>query len=159
MLVYPKKSENTHMIVYIDMDNTLCDYTVGFHAHKRRHPTQDFPQSIPGLYRGLSPVKGAVESFQWLTSQPSFDVYILTAPSVRNPHCYSEKRTWVEEHLGLQAAYKLIISPNKGLNRGDFLIDDNISGKGQEAFEGKIIHFGSNEYPDWPSVIDFFKTK
>ncbi|WP_082866519.1 5' nucleotidase, NT5C type [Pseudohongiella nitratireducens] len=122
-------------------------------------PTQDFPQSIPGLYLSLSPVKGAVESFQWLTSQPSFDVYILTAPSVRNPHCYSEKRTWVEEHLGLQAAYKLIISPNKGLNRGDFLIDDKISGKGQEAFEGEILHFGSSEYPDWISVIDFFKSK
>jgi 5'-nucleotidase len=56
----------------------------------------------------------AIEVYQWLSNQDSIDLYILTAPSVRNPSSYTEKRLWVGEHLGLDAAYKLIISPNKG---------------------------------------------
>lgn len=148
----PEKS-----IVYIDMDDTLCDYQSGYACHKALHPHIAFPQSQPGLYANLEPMSGAIEAWHWLSQHPGLDVYILTAPSIRNPHCYAEKRLWVEKHLGLDAAYKLIISPNKGLNRGHFLIDDNVSGKGQEDFEGKILHFGSTEFPDWPAVIEFFK--
>ena len=84
-------------------------------------------------------------------------MYILTAPSVRNPSSYTEKRLWVEEHLGLGAAYKLIISPNKGLNLGHYLIDDYTKGKGQENFEGRLLQFGSAEYPDWISIRRFFE--
>ncbi|MBL4799464.1 MAG: hypothetical protein JKY50_18835 [Oleispira sp.] len=56
----------------------------------------------------------AIEVYQWLDIQDNVDLYILTAPSVRNPSSYTEKRIWVERHLGLEAAYKLIISPIKG---------------------------------------------
>jgi 5'-nucleotidase len=46
-----------------------------------------------------------------------------------------------------------ILSPNKALLKGDFLIDDMINGKGQEDFEGELITFGSEKYPNWKSVI------
>jgi len=36
--------------------------------------------------------------------------------------------------------------------KGDILIDDNIKGKGQEIFEGRLIHFGSDQFPDLKSV-------
>jgi 5'(3')-deoxyribonucleotidase len=49
---------------------------------------------------------------------------------------------------------KLIISPNKGLLKGDILIDDIVEGKGQEHFEGELIHFGSAKFPDWESVLE-----
>ena len=49
----------------------------------------------------------------------------------------------------------LIITPNKGLNKGDYLIDDNDSGKGQEHFEGELIKFGSERYSDWESVLTY----
>ena len=49
--------------------------------------------------------------------------------------------------------HKLHISPHKGLFEGDILIDDNVSGKGQEAFKGLIIHFGSADCPDWKAVL------
>lgn len=32
------------------------------------------------------------------------------------------------------------------------LIDDNVEGKGQNYFQGELIHFGSQEFPDWMSV-------
>ena len=50
---------------------------------------------------------------------------------------------------------RLIISPNKSLLKGDYLIDDNVEGKGQEGFEGKLIQYGSTSYPSWSSVLKF----
>ncbi len=147
---------NTKTIIYVDMDHVLCDYAEGFARHKRLYPELPYPQSQPGLYAGLKPLKEAVETYCWLNDHPKTDVYILTAPSVHNSHCYSEKRDWVEKHLGLSVVRNLIISPHKNLNRGHYLIDDMASGKGQEHFEGTLILFGSEQYPDWSAVRQFF---
>ncbi|MEX1196361.1 MAG: hypothetical protein WEB57_00685 [Pseudohongiellaceae bacterium] len=144
------------LIAYVDMDDTLCDYSAGYQLHRERYPGHEYPQGEPGLYVDLEPMPGAIEAYSWLNCHPMLDVYILTAPSVRNAHSYAEKRIWVERHLGLDAAYRLVITPNKGLSKGDFLVDDYTEGKGQERFEGKIIQFGSQEFPDWSSVIRFF---
>jgi len=53
----------------------------------------------------------------------------------------------------------LIISPNKGLNKGAYLIDDHIDGAGQENFEGKLLQFGSPKFKDWKAVLSCFKNK
>lgn len=139
------------------MDHVLCDYDAGYKVHQSKHPDLDFPQSQPGLYINLKPIEGAIEAFQWLASQPTLDVYILTAPSIKNPHSYSEKRQWVEKHLGIDAVNKLIISPNKGLNKGHYLVDDQVRGKGQENFEGILIQFGNPKFPRWTSVRQYFE--
>jgi 5'-nucleotidase len=57
----------------------------------------------PGLYINLLPIKGAVEAFKWLSEQPVFSVCVLTAPSIKNSHCYSEKTEGVEKYLGIVA--------------------------------------------------------
>ena len=139
------------------MDHVLCDYSVGFAAHKAKYPDLRFPQGQPGLYRNLSPMPGAIDTYLWLNSQEQADVYILTAPSIHNPHCYSEKRIWVEHYLGLDIVRNLIISPHKHLNMGDFLIDDKPFGKGQDKFKGKLILFGSDAYPDWAAIRRYFE--
>ena len=144
-------------IIYVDMDHTLCDFSASYLKYKAEFPQVEYPHSIPGFFSGLAPLPNAIKVYQWLDDQENVDLYILTAPSVRNPSSYTEKRLWVEEHLGLEAAYKLIISPNKGLNLGHYLIDDYTEGKGQENFEGKLLQFGSTEYPDWNSIHNFFE--
>jgi 5'-nucleotidase len=144
-------------VVYVDMDFTLCDFGASYLQYKQQHPEEAFPHSVPGFFIGLAPMLGAIETFQWLNEKQDIDLYILTTPSIRNPHSYTEKRLWVEKHLGINAAYKLIISPNKGLNKGHYLIDDYTEGKGQENFEGKILQFGSEEFPDWRSIKSFFE--
>ncbi len=48
---------------------------------------------------------------------------------------------------------QLIISPNKGLLKGECLIDDNVVGKGQENFEGQLIQFGCGIASSWKSVL------
>lgn len=143
------------VIVYVDMDDVLCDYSGAYQLNLNQNPEIKFPQSQYGFFRNLVPVSGALSAMRFLQSYQRVDVYILTAPSVKNPLCYTEKREWVEHYLGMEMVEKLIISPNKGLNKGAYLIDDRDFGRGQELFEGELIKFGSDLFPDWKSVITY----
>lgn len=141
------------MIVYIDMDDVLCDYSGAIKRALSTNPKLGFPQSQYGFYRKLAPIEGALDAINYFIHSNQFDPYILTAPSTRNPFSYTEKRVWVEEQIGYDFVEKLIICSNKALLKGEILIDDNASGKGQENFEGKLIHFGSSQYPNWTKVL------
>src|SRR5210317_2504780 len=139
--------------IYVDMDDVLCDFMGAYHEAIKRQPQIVYPQSQYGFFRNLEPIDGAKSIFKLLSKY--FDVWILTAPSIYNPMCYTEKREWVETHLGFDVVERLIISPNKSLLIGDYLIDDIAEGKAkQEAFQGTLIQFGSDEFPDWLSVLE-----
>lgn len=71
-----------------------------------------------------------------------------------NPSAWSDKLKWVKKHLGNNAYKRLILTHHKNLNKGDFLIDDRIK-NGAEEFEGELILFGSDEYPDWRSIVEY----
>ena len=142
--------------ICIDMDDVLCDYTGAYRKALSENPDTEFPQSRSGFFRGLRPLKGAIRSVEHLDSVPDFEVYVLTAPSERNPMCYTEKRLWVEDHLGMEMVPRLIISPDKGLIMGDYLIDDHTMGRGQENFRGRLLEFGSPEFPNWDTIMEYF---
>jgi 5'-nucleotidase len=138
------------------MDGVLCDFQSAFDRDRSIWLDQPFPQSKPHFYRELVPIENALESIKTLSSLPDFNIFILTAPSIYNPLSYTEKRLWVEDNLGFTWVDKLIISPDKSLLRGDVLIDDHIRGHGQEKFNGRLIHFNSEEFPDWSHIIEHF---
>jgi 5'(3')-deoxyribonucleotidase len=141
--------------IYIDMDGVLVDFEKAHREALRRNPTQPYPQSQLGFFLNLELIKGAVWAVS--TLQIYFDVYFLTAPSTKNPLCYTEKRMSIEKHFGFSACSKLIICENKSLLIGDFLVDDRIDSHKQNEFVGKLIHFGSEEFPDWFFVVDYLK--
>ncbi len=151
----PKTADK--IIIYIDMDDTLCDYRSAFIKAMKESPEIQYPQSILGFFINLLPIIDAISTYQWLASQPLFDVYILTAPSPKNPHSYTEKRLWVEQYLGYDAVERLIISPHKHLNQGDYLIDDKSEGRGQDLFKGKLIHFSHEPFNNWLLVKKYFE--
>ncbi|MCL1065712.1 hypothetical protein L2735_02675 [Shewanella olleyana] len=144
-------------VIYIDMDDTLCDYASAHKLALKLAPKILYPQSQAGFFHNLLPITGGIEAMEQLLASERYDPFILTAPSVMNPLCYTEKRTWVEAYLGMEYVHRLIISPRKDLLKGDFLIDDYNEGKGQEAFTGKVIHFGSEAFLDWKCVRDFLR--
>lgn len=145
-------------IVYIDMDDTMCAFSQAKMHALGEYPEQAYPHAAYGFYAELPPIRGAIDAYKWLVETGRFEVYILTAPSINNPMSYTEKRIWVEKHLGMEAVERLIISPNKGLLKGDFLIDDMNEGRGQESFEGMLLHFGTVNCPDWPAARDLLIT-
>ena len=135
------------------MDDVLCDFSGEFTRKVMENPRIPYPQSQYGFYRDLSAIKGAVSATIKLLNSDLYSPYILTAPSVYNPLCYTEKRVWVEKHLGMEYVNRLIISPNKSLLKGDYLIDDKSEGRGQEGFEGELIQFGTPPFEQWKSVL------
>lgn len=134
------------------MDDTLCDFIGEY--RKRKTEDNKYPQSNKGFFEDLPPLLDAINGYKIL--EKYFDVRILTAPSVLNPLCYTEKRLWVEKHLGMEACHKMIICPDKSLLKGHFLIDDSIT-KGQDKFEGKLLRFGHAKYSNWYCILKYFK--
>ena len=132
------------------MDDVMAAFTEAYELALEHNPDIKFPQSQLDFFRNLQPIDGAIDTINRLRT--IYDLYVLTAPSYKNPLCYMEKRIWIEDKFDMAMVLKLIISPNKGLLKGNFLIDDNIQGKGQENFEGKVVHFGSKEFPNWHAV-------
>lgn len=145
-------------IVYIDMDDTIVDFMGHWEKVSQLYPDLRYPQSLKGFFEEIPPLEFAVEAINKLRNFEELDVYILTAPSTKNPHCYTDKRLSIEKLFDEDMVERLIISPHKHLNKGDYLIDDNIKGKGQDKFEGKLIHFGSEKYPNWNKVLEYFES-
>jgi len=59
-----------------------------------------------------------------------------------------------KKYLGKNAYKRLILSHNKHLNIGDYLIDDRTA-NGAGQFRGEHIHFGSEKFPDWKAVLSY----
>ena len=144
------------VIVYIDMDNVLVEFTSAFpHLDPQvlaKHKAENTVDEIPGIFSLMEPVTGAVEAFEKIAAH--YDTYILSTAPWENPSAWSDKLLWVKKYLGKPAYKRLIISHNKNLNRGDYLIDDRYH-NGARHFKGELIHFRSERFPDWKAVTDY----
>ena len=137
--------------IFIDMDNTLCDYKAKYQQIQKNEPHLTHPQSKEGFYLDLTPLPGSINAYRKL--EQYHEVYILTAPSYMNPRCYMEKRIWVEHFFDVETTKNLILCRRKGLLKGDFLIDDHP----YPEFEGKQLIFGTPEFKNWEKVLAYFK--
>lgn len=140
-------------IVYVDMDNVLVDFPRGLDrlSEEVRKEYEEDPDEIPNFFRDLPPIEGAIEGFHTLSKH--YDTYILSTAPWRNPSAWIDKLRWVQEHLPEVARKRLILSHNKHLHIGDYLIDDRTA-NGAGDFPGEHIHFGE-VYPDWDAVLDY----
>ena len=146
----------TKEIIYVDMDGVLVDFQSGL---DRVEPSvlveyTGREDEIPGVFSLMDPKPGAIDAFERLSAV--YDTYILSTASWNNPSSWSDKLKWVHDNFGddeESAAHKrLILSHNKHLNVGEILIDDRPH-HGAENFGGEWIQFGSDDYPDWPTVL------
>ena len=148
-------------ILYIDMDNVLVDFSSGMAASDPALLEQfkERPDEIPGIFALMQPKPGAIAAYHELSEL--FDTYILSTAPWENPSAWSDKLEWVKRHLGAPAYKRLILSHNKHLNRGHYLVDDRPN-NGAEFFENpklgqKWIHFGHDHYRAWPEVVAYLK--
>jgi len=148
----------TKKILYFDMDNVLVDFSSGI-ARLSEETLKEYEgrlDEVPGIFSLMVPFPGAIEAVKLLSQY--FDVYILTTAPWKNISAWSDKAAWVHKYFGEEKDspfYKsLIISHHKNLNKGDFLIDDRTK-NGAGEFEGELILFGSEKFPDWERVCDY----
>ena len=145
-------------ILYVDMDNVLVDFKSGISrlpaATVREY--EDRLDEVQGIFALMDPMAGAVEAYHQLANQ--FDAYILSTSPWENPSAWSDKLLWVKQHLGQVAYKRLILTHHKNLNHGHFLIDDRTK-RGADQFVGELILFGSQQFPDWTSVLAYLQGK
>ncbi len=153
-------------VVYVDMDDVIADFYKAA-AHPIDGKVREERMFDPSFFLALDPVPGAKAGIFQLIKM-GFDVWILSQPFSLLPESYSEKAQWIQLHFP-QLVNKIILTQDKGLNVGDFLIDDNEK-KWQEKFErngGKFVHFSYGGYnldrmrnPEglWSEIVEFFKT-
>jgi len=153
------------MKIIVDLDNVLCDYEG---AMKKKAIEHDYPEVVeamnspqritleldhdttvkmndiaskPGFFYNLKLIPGAKESLQKLV-QAGHDVFICTEP--HKGRSMDEKYQWVEDNLGDAWTKKLIITYDKTMISGDFLIDDNPCIEGSKVPEWEQIVFGQS---------------
>ena len=98
---------------------------------------------------------GAIEAVHEL--QKHYDLFILYTAPWKNPSAWLDKVEWVTKYLDDVFHKRLVITHRKDLCQGDYLIDDR--GKnGTSEFCGKWIQFGSEQFPDWDSVLKYLSS-
>ena len=144
------------------MDNVLVDFTTGIEKLDKAtiHEFEGRLDEVPNIFSLMEPYHNAIESVHKLAEK--YDLYILSTAPWLNSSSWTHKLEWVHKYFGKEKDslfYKrLILSHNKNLNAGDYLIDDRPN-NGAEDFKGKWIHFGSQEFPDWEAVTAYLFSK
>ena len=133
-------------ILYIDLDGVIVDY------YTAANGLTDEEKRVKGFFENLNPIEGAIEAVKLLIDK--YDVYILSTAPWTNIHSWSEKRIWVEKYFGDLLFKKLILTHNKGLLKGKYLIDDRIM-NGVDTFEGQHIHYGTEEFKNWDLILKY----
>ena len=136
------------------MDNVLVDFESGIERLNLDPNTRDLDE-VDGIFSHMIPLKGAIVGYNRLV-ELGYDVYILSTAPWENSSAWSDKLIWVKKYIGENAKKRLILSHNKNLNKGDFLIDDRVA-NGAGEFEGNLIRFGSDDFPNWDTVIKYFE--
>jgi len=139
------------MLVYFDMDGVLVNFQSGIDklTPEQLEEYEGRYDEVPGIFGLMEPMEGAIDAFNEIAKH--YDVYILSTAPWENPTAWIDKIEWVQKYMGKNAYKRLILSHNKHLNMGDYLIDDRTA-NGAGEFKGEHIHFGTDKFPDWTCV-------
>ena len=144
--------------LFFDMDNVLVDFASGV-ATLDAKTIQEYAErldEVPGIFSKMNPMPGAIDAVHQLAKK--FDVYILSTAPWKNPSAWADKVEWVTRYFDDVFHKRLILSHHKDLLKGDYLIDDRPK-HGAKSFEGEWIQFGSDEFPNWPAVVEYLCKK
>ena len=144
------------------MDNVLVDFKTGIEKLDENtiNVYEGRLDEVPNIFSLMEPYPNAIDSVHKLSKK--YDLYILSTAPWLNPSAWIHKLEWVHKHFGKEKDslfYKrLIISHNKNLNTGEYLIDDRPN-NGAKDFKGEWIYFGSQDFPDWDTVTEYLLSK
>ena len=142
-------------VVYFDMDNTLVNFDSGIHqlSDYQKEKYSGRLDEVPGIFAIMNPIDEMVELFNTMSEDERFDCYVLSTSPWENPTAASDKIEWIKNYL--PKAYKrVILSHNKHLNVGDYLIDDRTA-NGAGEFGGELIQYGTDEFPNAESIKNY----
>ncbi len=170
------------MIILVDQDNVLADFDSAFLAawrashpaapftplEQRRswNPRDDLPRehhaaamqvyARPGFFRSLEPMPGAFDALRAMLAL-GWNVRICTAPIEAYQHCVAEKFAWVEQHLGWEWTRRIVLTADKTLVHGDWLIDDKprITGSRTPSWRHALFDAHHNRHLEHSVRVDW----
>lgn len=103
---------------------------------------KNFFKNLPAIPKAVEQVHKLLENTQ------DYDCFICTSPLVHNPHCTSEKLEWIKKHFGEAFGKKVIITNDKTVVNGDFLVDDKeeITGAQVPNFTHILVRATHNQH-------------
>lgn len=145
------KIEDSIDYIFVDLDGVAADFE---HCIRAGHDPKIFKMQ-PGSYVWLPPIEGAIEAIQLLEEKFPGKVWFLTKPPRFSPYAYVEKALWVQHHFGDEGLHRLIVAQDKSLmgTVNSIIVDDRPHKGGVDKFRGTVIHFGSEETPNWAATI------
>lgn len=94
----------------------------------------------PSFFREMLPMPGAKEALEEM-QEMGFEVFLCTSPLSTYNNCVLEKYEWVETFLGNSWTRQIVLTKDKTIIKGDFLIDD------------KPMITGVQDPPDWEHIL------
>ena len=144
--------------LYFDMDNVLVDFPSAFPKLDSAVLSQyeDNMDEVDGIFSIMDPMDGAIDAVKFLSKH--FDIYFLSTAPWDNPSAWTDKLLWIKKYFPQVGHKRLILSHNKHLNVGDYLIDDRLK-NGADRFTGEHIHFGQEGFMNWSEVLVYLCEK
>lgn len=151
-------------VILCDMDGVIADFTAGIlkvnHSLTMSHENYDIEEAEvnrivlkdPRFFQTLPPIEGGVEAVKLLMEH--YEVHFCSTPMEEVPHSYTGKKEWLNHHFAEKAYKNLILTHRKDWVLGNYLIDDRTK-NGAGEFTGEHIHFGTDKFPDWESVLKY----
>lgn len=164
--------------ILVDRDGVLADFHKGLqmrweaeHPFLYSVPTENltdinpllcYPEELrpylrrimfaPGFMEDLPPVPGAIEAINEMR-EAGFNVKICTIVFGNIPHWSAEKISWNIRHLGKSWTDDIILTPDKTLIKGDYLIDDKPRISGAMSPEWEHILFERPYNKKSPAIL------
>ncbi|HLO17006.1 MAG TPA: hypothetical protein VK206_19390, partial [Anaerolineales bacterium] len=99
----------------------------------------------PGFFKSLPEMCGAHKALTDM-STAGVELFICTSTFPEYQNCVLEKYEWVDEHLGMDWAKRMIMTPDKTIIDADYLIDDmpKIRGLGVPRWQHIVYDHAKN---------------
>ena len=143
--------------LFFDMDGVLVNFQSGIDklSDEMKKKYEGCEDEVPGIFGLMDPMPGAIEAVCKLKEH--YEVYILSTAPWGNPSAWSDKLLWVKKYFGDVFEKRMVLTHCKHLlncGNGEYLIDDNKK-HGASEFGERHIHFGTERFPDWDSVVEY----
>ncbi|NER10023.1 5'(3')-deoxyribonucleotidase [Muriicola jejuensis] len=151
---------NRKKIIYVNIDGILAELESKMFQQIKSIVHNHNYEFRSAMYEMVPPAEGGVQAVESLLNIEEFNVYFISTPIWGDTDAWSEKKEWLCQLFKLKKVRgRLILSHQKHLLRGDYLIDQSWQ-YGSKNFQGEWIQIGVDpQFPRWKEVMKYLMSQ